>query len=87
MREMERVLKPGGLLLLTFDFHPRRDERIVGFTGDDFRKKVLGSCALKIAHNEPDFRVEDWNGYLSRINDAFQTKNPNTSFGVALTKA
>jgi len=86
MREMERVLKPGGLLLLTFDFHPIPNPSIIGFTVEDFRRKVLAASGLRIVGNEPDFRVDGWESYLRSINAFFRKNNPNTSFGVVLAR-
>ncbi|MFC1729044.1 class I SAM-dependent methyltransferase [candidate division KSB1 bacterium] len=86
MREMERVLRPGGLLLLTFDFHLYPDDSIIGFTEDDFKRKVLHNCSLIIAGNEPDFSIPDWESYIREVNSFFRTKNPNTSYGVVLKK-
>lgn len=86
IHEIERVLKPGGLLLLTFDFHPFPDPTIIGFTGEEFRKKVIENCSLKIAQNEPDFTIENWDAYIREINALFRTRNPNTSFGVVFEK-
>ncbi|MFC1573852.1 class I SAM-dependent methyltransferase [Candidatus Latescibacterota bacterium] len=85
MKEMERVLKPGGLLLLTFDYHPVEDT-IIGFTERDFREKVLGKSGLVIANNEPDFTVDNWKSHIRDINTFFRKKNPNTSYGVVLEK-
>ncbi|MFC1563556.1 class I SAM-dependent methyltransferase [candidate division KSB1 bacterium] len=87
MREMERVLKPGGLLLLTFDYHPEEEPGIIGFTENDFREKALGACTLKIKGNEPDFGIPGWGRYISSVNSRFRTRNPNTSFGIALKKS
>ncbi len=87
IQEIERVLKPGGLLLLTFDFHPLPDPTIIGFTGIEFRKKVIENCSLKIAQNEPDFTIENWDAYIREINAFFSTHNPNTSFGVVFEKS
>ncbi|MFC1477157.1 class I SAM-dependent methyltransferase [candidate division KSB1 bacterium] len=84
--EMERVLKPGGRLLLTFDFHPEEDDSIIGFTENDIKMKVLNACALSVYGNEPDFLIPDWEGYLQKVNRHFHTVNPNTSFGIVLQK-
>jgi len=84
--EMERVLKPGGLLLLTFDYHPNEDKNIIGFTADDFISKVLQKCNLKIVGNDPDFIINDWDKYIKEVNNYFKTINPNTSYGVVLKK-
>lgn len=86
MKEMERVLKPGGLLLLTFDFHPHPDARIIGFTEEEFGKKALNHCGLRMEGGTPEFSIRDWPNYLKEINDYFKVKNPNTSFGVVLRK-
>lgn len=86
MKEIERVLKPGGLLLLTFDFHLFPDEKIIGFTEDDFKKKVINNCNLKIENNRPDFKIDNWNEYLKMINKFFKVSCPNTSFGIVLKK-
>ena len=86
MKEMERVLKPGGLLLLTFDFHPFPTDSIIGFTEEEFRSNVLEKCNLQIVANEPDFTTTEWNHYIKSINKFFRTNNPNTSFGIVLQK-
>jgi ubiquinone/menaquinone biosynthesis C-methylase UbiE len=86
MKEMERVLKPGGLILLTFDFHPHPDTRIIGFTEEEFRKKALDHCGLRIEGAAPAFSIKDWQGYIKAINDYFKVQNPNTSYGVILKK-
>ena len=84
IKEMERVLKPKGLLLLTFDFHPFPDDNIIGFTGKDFTNKVLNKCKLKIAGNIPDYKINNWNKYIEEINNTFNVTNPNTSYGIVL---
>ncbi len=86
MKEMERVLKPGGLLLLTFDYHPHPNDAIIGFTQEDFENKVLKQCNLHIIGNEPDYIISDWNQYIENVNNFFRTHNPNTSYGVILQK-
>jgi len=86
IKEMERVLKVGGLLLLTFDYHPEFNPDIIGFTKDDFYQKVLGNCHLIIANGDPDFTINNWPEYLREVNTFFRNKNPNTSFGVVLQK-
>jgi len=86
IKEMDRVLKPGGLLLLTFDFHPYPDKNIIGFTEKEFKNKVLNKCKLKIANNKPDFKIDNWEKYLGEINETFKVKCPNTSYGIVLEK-
>lgn len=86
-KEMERVLKLGGLLLLSFDYHMQADGDAIGFTEKDFREKVLASFkAMEIVGNELVFNIPDWKNYLKDVNDFFQNENPNTSYGVVLRK-
>ncbi len=86
IQEMERVLKPNGLFLLTFDYHPEHSSEETGFTEKTFYDKVVNKCSLKIVNNRPNFDVTDWNAYIKNINTIFRTKNNNTSFGVVFTK-
>lgn len=86
IQEMERVLKTGGLLLLTFDYHPEANPDIIGFTKDDFYHKLMNHCQLIITNGEPDYTIINWDEYLREVNAFFRNKNPNTSFGVVLQK-
>lgn len=86
IQEMERVLKPGGLVLLTFDYHLSVNHDIIGFTESDFKTKVMDQCNLEIVGNEPNYKVENWDQYLAQVNKCFGNVNPNTSFGVVLKK-
>ena len=86
IKEMERVLKVGGLLLLTFDYHPEVNPNIIGFTKDDFYNKVLNNCNLVTINGDPDYTINNWNEYIEDVNSFFGNKNPNTSFGVVLKK-
>ncbi len=86
MREMERVLEPGGYLVLTFDFHPDRKPDLAGFTAEDFEQKILGGCTLKIVGEPPDLRFPAWREYKAELNALFEEQNPYTACGVLLQK-
>lgn len=86
MAEMERVLKPGGLLVLTFDFHPIADLSLIGFTPEDFERKILGACRLRLVGNRPHLNFPDWQEYLAALDALFEDSQPNTACGVVLAK-
>lgn len=87
MAEMERVLKPGGLLVLTFDFHAVPAPWLIGFTAEEFHRKILGACRLRIVGSPPRLDFPDWPGYVAELNRFFRTVNGNTACGVLLEKA
>lgn len=85
--EMERVLKPEGLLILTFDYHFETADDVIGFTEKDYFEKVAETFKkLKIAGNKPVFTFDNWPEYINKVNRLFNNKNPNTSFGVVFRK-
>jgi hypothetical protein len=86
IKEIERVLKPKGLLLLTFDYHPTPSDKKIGFTANDFTQKVLNQSHMKILNNPPDFSIKNWDAYILEVNRFFETGNPNTSYGVVMQK-
>ncbi len=86
MREMERVLKPGGLLVLTFDFH-RDPGPYVGFTAEEYQRKILGAFSLKMVGEPPDLVFPAWPEYKAELHELFEHKNPNTACGVLFQKS
>lgn len=70
LRQMERVLKPGGLLLLTLDYAERRTEgKDDVFLPADV-ERVIDWSGLEPTE-KPDFHVGDWDDYLIRLSQFF----------------
>lgn len=86
IREMSRVLKKGGTMLVTVDFSPVKMER-KAYTKEDILELIAAS-GLKF-DNTYDFNVADWSKYLSDLTAAFSKKNACqvSSAGFILKKA
>lgn len=72
IKEMSRVLKKGGTMLVTVDFSPVRMER-KAYTKEEILELIAAS-GLNFDNNY-DFEVQDWDKYLSDLTAAFSKKN------------
>jgi len=72
IKEMSRVLKKGGTMLVTVDFSPVRMER-KAYTKEEVLALIAAS-GLEFDNNY-DFDVPDWQKYLSDLTAAFSKKN------------
>mgnify|MGYP001567789530 FL=1 len=72
IKEMSRVLKKGGTMLVTVDFSPVKMER-KAYTKEEVLELIAAS-GLNF-NNNYDFEVQDWDKYLSDLTAAFSKKN------------
>lgn len=72
IKEMSRVLKKGGTMLVTVDFSPVKMER-KAYTKEETLEFIAAS-GLQF-DNVYDFDVPDWPKYLSELDIAFSKKN------------
>lgn len=72
IKEMSRVLKKGGTMLVTVDFAPVRKER-KAYT----REEILALIEVSGLHfdNVYDYEVQDWHKHLEELTAAFSKKN------------
>jgi len=72
IKEMSRVLKKGGTMLVTVDFSPVEMER-KAYTKEDIFK-LISASGLHF-DNVYDFEVQDWQKHLAELDVAFSKKN------------
>ena len=72
IKEMSRVLKKGGTMLVTVDFAPVRMAR-KAYTKEEILELIAASGL--VFDNNYDFEVEDWQKYLEELTAAFSKKN------------
>ncbi len=88
LHEMARVLKPGGLLVMTIDYTPTPGNGTEGFDAEAICRDIvtpLASCGL--APIEPlNLNIPDWEGLLQQANRMFETTRPCVSYGIIFAK-
>ncbi|MBU2572997.1 MAG: class I SAM-dependent methyltransferase [Elusimicrobia bacterium] len=72
IKEMSRVLKKGGTMLVTVDFSPVKMERKAYIKEDIF--KLISASGLYF-DNMYDFEIQDWRKHLAELDLAFSKKN------------
>lgn len=72
IKEMSRVLKKGGTMLVTVDFSPVKMER-KAYTSEDIFK-LISASGLHF-DNVYDFEIQDWQKHLAELDIAFSKKN------------
>lgn len=72
IKEMSRVLKKGGTMLVTVDFAPLKMER-KAYTKEEILELIAASGLY--FDNAYDFEVQDWGKYLNELTAAFSKKN------------
>lgn len=72
IKEMSRVLKKGGTMLVTVDFSPVKMER-KAYTKEEVLDLISASGLY--FDNVYDFEVQDWQKHLSELDVAFSKKN------------
>ncbi|ETW93339.1 MAG: hypothetical protein ETSY1_39640 [Candidatus Entotheonella factor] len=88
LREMARVLKPGGWLVMTIDYTPTPGNGTEGFDVQGICQdivKPLAACGL--APIEPlNLNIPDWETLLQQANRTFETTRPCVSYGMIFVK-
>jgi len=88
LREMARVLKPQGWLVLTIDYTPSVTPERFGFNAYDIVKRMVEPLAsYGLIPIEPlDLDIPDWEGLLQSVNTLFETTNRCVSYGMIFEK-
>ena len=89
LREMARVLKPHGWLVLTIDYTPSVAPDRFGFNRHDIIERIVKPLAdYNVTPIEPlDLDIPDWEGLLQNVNALFETTNRCVSYGMVFEKA
>ncbi len=85
VKEMNRVLKPGGTLALTVDYNLSSSKDKIGFNEKDIMEYIIEPSGLNLK-GKINLDIENWNEMLQKINRWFNTKNEAISAGIILKK-
>ena len=83
VKEMVRVLKPGGTLALTIDYNLSSSPDKVGFNEKELMEQIVKPSGLKLK-GDIDLKVNDWKEKVRGINRFFNTRNEAVSVGVIM---
>ena len=83
MRQMARVTKPGGYLILTVDFAPIAMDR-VAYDERQFLR-ICHETGFEVV-GDTDFSIGDWPDYLHRLHGVFRVSHSVTTAGIVLQK-
>jgi 2-polyprenyl-3-methyl-5-hydroxy-6-metoxy-1,4-benzoquinol methylase len=88
LREMSRVLKPRGLLVLTIDYNPSTSEEKFGFNIQDMLDKIVYPLeSYGLQPTEPlNLHIPNWDDLLTSVNRTFATINQCVSYGMIFEK-
>jgi len=89
LHEMARVLKQGGVLVLTIDYNPSTSGEKFGFNTQDILNKIvypLEYYGLKSTESL-DLNIPNWDDLLVSVNRTFKTTNQCVSYGIIFEKA
>jgi len=88
LREMARVLKPQGWLVLTIDYTPSMAPDRFGFNEHDIVERLVKPLASHgLTPIEPlDLNIPDWEALLQSVNALFETTNRCVSYGMIFEK-
>jgi len=85
VKELVRVLKPGGTLALTIDYNLSTSPNKIGFNTEELMELIVKPSGLKLK-GDIDLNIDDWDKKVKEVNDFFNTKNDAVSAGIILTK-
>jgi 2-polyprenyl-3-methyl-5-hydroxy-6-metoxy-1,4-benzoquinol methylase len=83
--EMVRVLKPGGMLVLSVDYHPAKRSNNA-YTTEDIRSVFVDPFIESGQDIELDLPPSDWVSYIARIQQTFGKRNLHSTFAMVFRK-
>jgi len=85
VKELTRVVKPGGILALTIDYNLSSSPVKIGFNEDELMNLIIKPSGLTLKGNI-DLTIDNWNRKLTEVNRFFNTNNQALSAGILLVK-